>query len=246
MILSEFAAFSSLSLQQLPESADQPAQTAVADRWPLPSLGSAGQVSAPPSHEEQQMALEEMFEAARQQAYEDGRAEGLEQARKDIDSLVNALTEQQLQLKAPLEHIDQMIMQQLIAMAGKLAEKILHVEIRLEPEIMLQRIEHGLHSLMETDSDLRVRMHTEDVQALKQLQGNELLDRLHIVEDPLLARGDCCLETPTHLVESNLQEQLDFLVLQLSELVEQTPDLTLSGDQEPASELEQDGDDQQS
>lgn len=236
MTLSEFAGFSTFRLQNLApdEAAVSAPKPCSENHWLPPSLGiDAPLEPAVPSIEEQQASYEQLSASAREQGFQQGLAEGLDHAHAGVAHLVESLQEQQSQLSTPLQHIDQVILRQLVELATGLAEKIIKQQICHNPNVLLQRVEQSLKVLTDTSMDIQVRMHPDDVQCLRCID-EEQISGLHLIEDISLERGDCCVETATNFVESRLREQISALTEELWRLIEQVPIESPSDDQPQA------------
>lgn len=165
----------------------------------LKALGHREAVQAP-AVVEGQPAREEaaaLFEAARR----DGFAEGLAQAA----ALVNdARAEAQRALDAGTPAA--------IALARKMAEKIVGRAVELDPAAMADIAAEALGACRADAGAVRLRVHPADLPALE-ARRDRLASRLPatsiaLVADPAVGRHGCVIDTPRGRIDARLDTQL--------------------------------------
>lgn len=207
------------------------------DQWAMPSLVSVSEQEPEQSYEDRQKEIADAYESASRKGYEQGLLEGHQAAKDEINQAFDLLTTCQDQFEHALIHIDEGVLKSLIHLSTDLAERIVRAEIATEPSLMKTQIDASLAVLSDTSADVSVRMHPEDAQALSILmQQHAQSERLHIIEDATLKRGDCTLNTPVSFVESIIREKLEKMVAQLEAIFDQPQAL---GEEETAPLIEQ-------
>jgi len=103
-----------------------------------------------------------------------------------------------------------------------IAEKILHRQLKLSPEISTELMRETL-DLIVGSSQLKLRMHPQDVALLGQhaddvVRAAARCGDVEIESDPAVTRGGCIIETQHGTIDAQLETQLERI---MSELVEQ-------------------------
>jgi flagellar biosynthesis/type III secretory pathway protein FliH len=144
-------------------------------------------------------------ESARREGFEAGRAEGL----------ANALAEGAAALTAAREEAARLVeasRPMALALASKMAEKIVGRAVSLQPETMAEIAAEALAACRPGAGSARVRVHPDDLAAVEASRG-ALAERaptatLEIVGDETVGRHGCVIETPRGIVDARLATQL--------------------------------------
>lgn len=152
----------------------------------------------------------EGYDTGHQDGYADGHAEGLEQGRQAARAQAHA---QWAQMQALLDGaaqavdtLDVAVGEQLAALAGRIAQRVLHTHLARHPEDIRHLVTELLRSAPGEHSRLHVRLHPDDVTFVETLLDQEALQRPHrLVPDASLSRGDCVLETDEGAIDARLQ-----------------------------------------
>ena len=150
-------------------------------------------VAAQPAHEE----AAALFEAARR----DGFAEGLAQA-AGLVSEARAEAQRALDGVAPAA----------IALARKMAEKIVGRAVELDPDVVADIAAEALGTCRADVGAVRVRVHPDDLPAVE-ARRDRLTSRLpattiELVGDPAVGRHGCLIDTPRGRIDARLETQL--------------------------------------
>ncbi|MBT4866677.1 MAG: hypothetical protein HON53_16360 [Planctomycetaceae bacterium] len=180
-------------------------------------------------------------EEIRRRAYEEGRNEGLREglahAAADIDKkaaqLADGMALEKLQTTFPaLEAAGEAMVHErdrwlsrwestAVELAVAIAEKILHREIELRPDVSVELVRKTL-DLAAGSSRLVLRMHPEDITLLgphadEVVRAASRCGEVEITGDASIARGGCVIETQHGTIDARLKTQLERI---MSELVE--------------------------
>lgn len=181
-------------------------------------------------------------EEIRRRAHDEGRAaglrEGLAHAAEDIErkssQLAGEMALEKLKTTFPaLQAASEAMVHErdlwlsrwesaAVGLAVAIAEKILHRELELRPEISVELLRKTL-DLAAGSSRLLLRMHPEDVALLgphadEVVRAASRCGDVEITDDSSIARGGCVIETQHGTIDAQLETQLERI---MSELVEQ-------------------------
>lgn len=160
-------------------------------------------IKAQVREEVSQQAYQEGYAQGKAQGYAEGKAQGIseadeikKEARQLLQMAQRALTEQFNKVDVSLLHL-----------AIKIAERILHARLGLQPEYLLDRI-RALTLLPQEKEGWRLYVSPQDAEWLVHLTANEQLD-IPLCEDETLKPGDCYLECPEGVFDARLEAQLE-------------------------------------
>lgn len=176
--------------------------------------------SSPPSPE---MEAERILEEARgraiqveREAFEKGFAQGeragREIAEKAAESSLRALQAAYDRLLHLVEIQSREAEEQIVRLALAVARKILHVELRTQPEALVG-ILHDALSRLDPQDEVVVRVHPMDLEMIQQwrsrlIQGMESVRSLRIEEDEGLSRGDAVVECSLGELDLRIDRQI--------------------------------------
>jgi flagellar biosynthesis/type III secretory pathway protein FliH len=140
-------------------------------------------------------------EAARREGFETGRADGVAEA---AVALATAHTEAARLVAAAGPTA--------IALAAKMAEKIVGRAVALAPEIMAEIAGEALAACRPGAGTVRVRIHPDDLPAVEArraaLAAGAPAATLELIADEAVGRHGCVIETPQGRVDARLETQL--------------------------------------
>jgi flagellar assembly protein FliH len=186
--------------------------TATVQAWSAPQMeGVAGGPRAR-TVREMQAAEEAVWQAVREEA----RAEGLAAAQGEITARIAQLEEQArllatlLELQArPLARLDNEMEQQLAELAIAIARQLLRRELHADPSQVIAVVRETVGLLPASARDVRVIVHPDDAALIRErlvTPHNQMAWQL--VEDPMLARGDCRVATDTAQIDARMENRL--------------------------------------
>lgn len=176
-----------------------------AERWSAPTLdgeGGPGLLTAEKLEELQRQAYEEAFAAG----LEDGRKSGQDEVERRIARLDDLLRS----MSQPIEALDEEVLEQLVELAMATVQQLFRREIRAEPSHVIGVVREALQLLPIASQDVRVRLHPDDAQLVRESLSKTSEDRQawSIVEDPLIDRGGCTVTTENSQVDAQAQTRL--------------------------------------
>lgn len=164
--------------------------------------------------------LEDVEKRAHDEAYAQGRAEGLAsveretrsqlqqlQARIDrLDAIINTLAR-------PLQELDAMVEDQLVQLSLTVARHLVRRELRIDPSQVIAIIRETVALLPASTRDVRVHLHPEDAAVVREKLAAPAGERVWtVVEDPVLGRGGCRVTTDTAQIDARLETRIGTVV----------------------------------
>ncbi len=182
------------------------------ERWELPQVGSAGSAAARARVEGPMTAAQ--LEALQKQAYEEGfaqgRADGLKAGEADTRTAVAQLAAVLDRLARPLEALDARVEEELVALAMSIARQMIRRELNTAPGEIVPVVREALAMLPAAAREVRVRLHPEDAALIRQAlrSGEEGEQAWRVIEDPVISRGGCRVETEQSRIDATLEKRL--------------------------------------
>lgn len=145
-----------------------------------------------------------------QQGLEQGRTQGFEAGQHEIVQRCAQLDELLVELKAPLEAVDDEVERELVTLAMKLAHAVVQVELRTSSDAVLHALRMGVAALPQQHQQLVIKANSEDKALLEQSYGaDELKNRQWQLQlDPGLSKGSLNVETKRSDVAVITEERL--------------------------------------
>jgi flagellar assembly protein FliH len=189
------------------------------ERWEMPVMGERGRVEE--ADEEVKPLTAEQIEAIQKQAYQEGfaqgRREGLEAGEKEIAANVQRLQQIMQLLSEPLKAVDESVEEELIALAMAVARQIVRREIQQEPEQVIAVVREAMAELPSATRNVSIFLHPEDAVLVREAFSTEEEETApwKIVEDMVLTRGDCRIESDTSRIDASVEKRLNSIMVEL-------------------------------
>jgi len=154
---------------------------------------------------------EQIAENARRAAHEAGHAAGTQAAEREMSELLATMRNLIEMARAERHKIIESAEPELVKLAMGIAERVLHQQIALDRNVVVEMAKVAISRLIERDSvtvrvnpaDLeRMREHREDVLAMGDVKN------VRIIEDQRVDRGGVVVETDAGSVDARVQTQL--------------------------------------
>lgn len=188
--------------------------------WNAPQVDGAAAAGRRPRTVRELQAAEE---AVWQRVREEARAEGLAAAQKDVDERLARLDAQGRQLAnalellaRPLARLDADVESQLAELAIAIARQLLRRELKSDPSQVIAVVRETVGLLPAAARDVRVSVHPDDAALIRErLVVPQTPQGWTLLEDPLLARGDCRVATDTAQIDARTEARLNAAIAQL-------------------------------
>ena len=175
------------------------------ERWELPlvegELANPGVMTA--------KKIESIQKQAYDEAYAQGQSDGLAQMQQQAQRF-----EQLMQaLQTPFAELDQQVEQELAKLAVAVARQLVRREIKTDPGAVVAVVREAMGQLPVSSQQINLHLHPEDALLVRTaLSLNEEDRRWRIVEDPVLARGDCRVLTETSRIDATVEARLTAII----------------------------------
>lgn len=161
----------------------------------------------------------EIKESIEMEAYKEGILKGQEEGRKMaikqieplFDTLKNALKELSDLRSAMIEKHHE----QILEIVFLIAEKAIHRQIHLSPDIILDTVRAASSHLTETE-EIRIRLHPSDFEYIKEIEAiisKKLTggNTIHVIEDSSIDRGGSVIETEFGDIDATVRSQIEHM-----------------------------------
>ncbi len=160
----------------------------------------------------QNEAKQEGFKAG----FDEGRQAGREAGKVDIIQQIEYLKQIMVTLNTPLNDLDQQIENDLITLVTTVARQIVRRELKADPEHVIGAVRAAISVLPINDRKIKIYLNPQDIELVK--SGLSLDDdgvSWQWLEDPLLTRGGCRLETADTMVDATVEARLESVINKL-------------------------------
>jgi flagellar assembly protein FliH len=167
--------------------------------------------------------LQEAEEAVWREVREAARAEALAEARAEIESRLLELDGQVHRLAAlcdlqarPLARIDADVERQLAELAIAIARQLVRRELKIDPSQVIAVVRETVALLPASARDVRVIVHPDDAALIRERLATAHSEvAWHLLEDPMLSRGDCRVTTHTAQIDARMESRLNAAIAAL-------------------------------
>ena len=160
----------------------------------------------------QKQAYDEAFQHGRQEGFEQGKAEGFEEGKKQgfeagskqgYEENLHLLQKKAAEfvllmetLSEPFKKLDEAVEKELVKLAIAIAGQIIRREIKQDPGEIIAVIREAIKVLPSAAQKITLNLHPEDAELVRStLKFDESLPPWCLVENPLITRGGCTVET---------------------------------------------------
>lgn len=178
---------------------------------PLAAAAAAPPVPPPPAVSEEELA------AIRQQAFDEGRADGFEAGMKEghaegyasgeglAKSEGDALGALAKNLSRAIEATETRLAEDLLTLALDIAAQVLRTSLKVKPDLILPVVREAMAALTNPHGHPSLQLHPEDAALVRQNLGDQLSHSgWRILEDAQMPRGDCRIENGGAEIDATL------------------------------------------
>ena len=137
--------------------------------------------------------------AGHKEGYDAGYAKGLAEGETEIRGKVEQLNALMATLDEPFANLDEQVEQQMVTLAIAMAKHLIRRELKTDPRAVVGAVRQAVSALPGGANNIRVFLHPEDATLVREALsvGNEDDGerRWKIVEEPVLTRGGCKVES---------------------------------------------------
>jgi len=177
--------------------------------WHVPEVESGRSGNQPMTARQ----LEEIQEQARQEGYRQGLGEGRDAGLKELREHIHTLEQLVQTLDRPLQQLDDEVEQQLVQMAMLVARQLVRRELKADPGQVVGVVREALAALPVAAREVQLALNPEDAGLVREaLSLHQDEQSIHIVDDPVQARGGCRVLTRTSQIDSSVESRLNAVI----------------------------------
>ena len=206
----------SLSVWDMPDVSVKSESVALAEGQnfdPLPmSILTVDEIEAM-----QKQAYDEAFAQGKKDGYSQGFNEGSRQGyEENVQMLQKKATEFAGLLESlsqPFKDLDTEVEKELVKLAVGIATQIIRREIKLDPGQVIAAVREAIKVLPLSSQKISLYLHHEDAELVRSaLSLDEMSPAWRIVEDPLITRGGCKVNTEISHIDATIENRLTAVI----------------------------------
>jgi flagellar assembly protein FliH len=156
--------------------------------------------------------LDKMEEQAYTAGYEDGAKAGFDSGMERAEKLLHRLEGLIFGLEKTRAELYGKLEQEILDLVMRMAEKVIHAEIRSEDSARASILEAGLRKLKDSEK-LLIRVAPADLEAIEEVlpllkEQNGIVGKVTLQEDPEVSEGGCILESDQCEVDGRIEVAL--------------------------------------
>ncbi|MDH5355585.1 MAG: FliH/SctL family protein [Gammaproteobacteria bacterium] len=158
------------------------------------------------------------IEQWRKDAEAEGYQEGLKMAEQEMQPTKQRLRQLVEFLEHPLQALNEDIENQLTQVAVTLAQQLVRREIRIEPGEIVGLIRDSVKLLPGNARNISVIINPEDaslVRSALSIDPNSEEQTWRLIEDPMVTRGGCEIQSETSIINATLENRLSALAAEV-------------------------------
>ena len=168
----------------------------------------------------QKQAYDEAFAQGKEDGYSQGFKEG---SRKGYEENVQALQKKTAEfvsllesLSQPFKVLDAEVEKELVKLAIAIATQIIRREIKLDPGQVIAAVREAIKVLPLSSQKVSLHIHPEDAELVRSaLSLDEMSPAWKMVEDPLITRGGCKVNTEVSHIDATVENRLAAVIATL-------------------------------
>jgi flagellar assembly protein FliH len=168
----------------------------------------------------QKQAYDEAFAQGRKDGYNEGFNEGSRQGyEENVQALQKKATEFVSLLESlsqPFKVLDAEVEKELVQLAMAIATQIIRREIKLDPGQVIAAVREAINVLPLSSQNISLHLHPEDAELVRSaLALDEMSPAWRIVEEPLITRGGCKVDTEVSHIDATVENRLAAVIATL-------------------------------
>ena len=156
------------------------------------------------------------FKEAYETGFAKGRAEGMAAGQEEITRNAQLLDELLQSLSRPFAEMDEDVTQQIVDLSVAIARQLVRRELKQDATQIVGVVQEAVALLPVAARGVKVCLHPDDARVMRDtLPAVDGERSWTLVDDPGLARGDCCILTETSRIDASLEKRLNAIASQL-------------------------------
>ena len=168
----------------------------------------------------QKQAYDEAFAQGKKDGYNEGFNEGSKQGYEENVQTLQKKTAEFVtlleSLSQPFKVLDTEVENELVKLAMSIATQIIRREIKLDPGQVIAAVREAINVLPLSSQNIGLHLHPEDAELVRSaLSLDEMSPAWRIVEDPLITRGGCKVDTEVSHIDATVENRLAAVIATL-------------------------------
>jgi flagellar assembly protein FliH len=191
------------------------------ERWELPAMSEKRKAVEDVAIEEVAPVTAEQIEQIQQQArkegFEQGRRDGLQAARKEVDTTLQRLEQIMQALAEPLQAVDEQVESELTQLAIAIARQIIRRELQSDPGQVIGVVRDALSALPSAARNVRIHLNPQDALLVREklVPADDAEMPWKVIDDIALTRGGCRIESATSRIDASVEKRLNSVITEL-------------------------------
>ncbi|VAX14244.1 hypothetical protein MNBD_GAMMA24-2017 [hydrothermal vent metagenome] len=187
-------------------------------RWELPDVGqdTSNEADAEfPTAAEIETIQKQAYTEGFERGYREGQAKGLAQGETEVSQKAETFQKLIQTLDTPFEELDEQVIEQTAQLAIAVARQIIRRELHTDPGQVVAVVRDALKALPVVARKIRVFLHPDDADLVREalsLHDNDDSQTWRIIEDPLLSRGGCKINSENSTIDASVEMRLQRLI----------------------------------
>jgi len=204
--------------------------------WSLPDVSGVDEFSEPEMAEPEQeptpiltvdeievmqrQAYDEAFAQGKmhgfQQGFDEGSKKGYEDNLHLLQTQATGLARLLESLAEPFKRLDDEVEKELVKLVIGVATQIIRREIKLDPGQIIAVVRESVNVLPLASQKISLQLHPEDADLVRSaLALDEMSPSWDVIEDPLITRGGCKVNTEVSSVDATVEHRLAAVIANL-------------------------------
>ncbi len=165
------------------------------------------------THREQQ---EKIRQQSYEKSYAKGYMEGLAQGQQEIQQQVKSLSALMASLAMPLPDLDNQVVDELVQLSMAVVRQMVRRELKISPGEIVAVVREALNLLPVAAAEITLELHPEDAKIIREnLVHPDASSSWNIVEDSLLTRGGCRVQTNTSRIDATVEKRMNAVIAEV-------------------------------
>jgi flagellar assembly protein FliH len=156
--------------------------------------------------------LEEIKKSGYEEGYTSGYAKGFASGEAEIQQQIQAIKTILTNLQEPIDNLENETINKLVSMLVKIAESVIHAELSLNNNLIVNIFTQALASLPAYSGEITVYLNPEDIEIITEHLADFEYKNINIKAETELAAGGCKLVTKHSETDASLETRINSIV----------------------------------
>ena len=185
-------------------------------KWVAPVMSEVPSADESVADAPDQAALDILAKEAETIAVENGYKAGFEAGRAALDEQLKQLSTIAAALDMPLAALDDEVVAQIARLSTMMARHIVRREISLDSGVVVAAVQKAISCLPAASKNVRICLHPDDLAVVRDaLSLDHETAQWRLLEDPLIERGGCRLETAVTEIDATVEQRLNAMLSEM-------------------------------